>query len=161
MKKVMFLVMVAVMPFISCSSDDDNTNDGVNPLVGKWRESKFTETNYEDGEMTNTGETKATTTVYEELEFNVDATFSEFHSDSDTDQSGELIVETSTYDGTYEVKGTTLVRVYSPNEQSNENLVFETKYSISENVLIITSVREYGEDEIAYKTEFVTEYYRL
>ena len=153
--------MVAVMPFISCSSDDDNTNDGVGPLVGKWRESKFTETNYVDGEMTNTGETKASTTDYEELEFNPDATFTEFYSDSDTDQNGELIVETSTYDGTYEVKGDILVRIYSPNEQSDESLVSETKYSISENVLTITSVREYNDNEIAYKNEFVTEYFML
>src|SRR5690606_34878560 len=35
MRKVMFLVMVAVMPFISCSSDDDN--GGQDPVIGKWK----------------------------------------------------------------------------------------------------------------------------
>ena len=37
MKKVMFLVMMAVMPFVACSSDDDTSVEPtIDPIVGKW-----------------------------------------------------------------------------------------------------------------------------
>ncbi|WP_335966832.1 lipocalin family protein [Galbibacter sp. PAP.153] len=37
MKKTMFIVMVTVMSFVACSSDDDNSQEPtIDPIVGKW-----------------------------------------------------------------------------------------------------------------------------
>src|SRR5690606_32106747 len=111
MKKVMFLVMVAVMPFISCSSDDDGGQD---TIIGKWRESKSTEKSYVDGEFVETEVTETTAKDYFEVEFKADGTFEEFYSKTylSNGDSGEEIIETSTDGGTYEVSGGKLTMKY-------------------------------------------------
>lgn len=97
MKKLMYLcLMVAVMPFISCSSDDDN-NSEKNTIVGKWNYVAF-----ESEDPINDCQKKST------AEFNDDGTyFYEFFSDDSGECASEGVKNgtwESTGNGTY--KGT-------------------------------------------------------
>src|SRR5690606_15200702 len=161
MKKVMFLVMVAVLPFISCSNDDDN--GGQATVIGKWRESKSTEKSFENGEYVDTKVTETTTKEYFELDFKADGTFTEFVSEVylSNGDSGEEIVETSTSGGIYELKGDIIIITYPPNEDGEEAEVLEMPYSVSANTLTIISVDEYSYDDIDYKDETTIEFHRL
>src|SRR5690606_13189861 len=163
MKKVMFLVMVAVMPFISCSSDDDSSNGGQDAIVGKWRESKSTEKSFENGEYVDTKVTETTSNEYFELDFKADGTFTEFVSEVylSNGDSGEEIVETSTSGGIYELKGDIIIITYPPNEDGEEAEVQEMQYSVSANTLTIISVDEYSYEDIDYKDETTIEFHRL
>ena len=162
MKKVMFLVMVAVMPFISCSSDDDSSG-GQDQLVGKWRESKSTEKSYVDGEFVETEVTETTDKDYFEVEFKADGTFSEFYFESylSNGDSGEEIVETSTDGGTYEVKGDKIILHYNPYSDGSDGGTFEAQFSVSASSLTVISIYQETYDNKTYRDETTTELYRL
>lgn len=158
----MFLVMVAVMPFISCSSDDDNSGDQAT-IIGKWRESKETVKSYEDGELMDTKVTESSTNEYVEMEFRADNIFTEFISEAflSNGDSGEEVVETSSYEGTYEVKADKLIYTYPPSEESDVAGSYEWQYSVSGNTLTTITVEETATNDIMYKEETTVEYYKL
>ncbi|WP_417443573.1 hypothetical protein [Joostella sp.] len=159
MKKVMFLVMVAIMPFVACSSDDDN--GGQDEIIGKWREVKSIGKEYVEGELVSTEEVTATDEDYSEVEYKADGTFTEFYSESYT-SGGEKVVEISTDGGTYEVSGDKIITVYSPDENGENGGSFETQFSISGDILTTFSVDEGVDYEgKSYREEYTTEFQKL
>lgn len=161
MKKVMFLVMVAVMPFISCSSDDDSSNGGQDAIVGKWRESKFTEKYYEDDVLRDTVVSLPTSTDYYEVEFKADRTFTNLESDSYINENGEEIVETISGGGTYEIKGDSIILIYLDEEsEAGETYSENAKFSISENILTFHTSDERTEQVVVFRGEYEIEYTR-
>lgn len=153
--------MVAVMPFISCSSDDDN--GGQATVIGKWRESKSTEKSYVDGEFVETEVTETTANDYFEIEFKADGTFTEFYSETylSNGDSGEEIVETSTDGGTYEIKGDKIIFKYQPYSDGSEGGTFEAQFSVSASSLTVISIFQETYDNKTHRDETTVELYRL
>ena len=155
----MFLVMVAVMPFISCSSDDDNNNSGgQDQLVGKWRKSKEIVKRYADDELIASEDNAATETDYLEMDIKADGTFTEINSFSYHDENGELVVETFTDSGIYTVSGNEIVFLYAAEEGSDTGGTDEWLYSFSGEVLTLYEITETVTNNTVYREEYSLEY---
>src|SRR5690606_32347369 len=155
MKKAMFLIMVAVMPFISCSSDDDSSG-GQDQLVGKWRKSKEIVKRYVDDELIASEDNPASETDYLEMDLKADGTFTKINSYS-YQENGELVVETLTDSGIYTVSGNEIVFLYDAggSDTFDEN---EWLYSFSGEVLTLYEITETVIDDTVYREEYSLEY---
>jgi len=92
MKKVMYVcLMVAMMPFVSCDSDDDSPQD---TIIGKWQLEQRFKNNVEES-LSDDCEKKST------IEFKTDNTFNSFESFFEPDQP----CISSTVPGTWEYNG--------------------------------------------------------
>lgn len=152
---------IEVVNVYSTTADESGDDEGSDKyqIIGKWRESMSTEKSYVDGEFVGTEVTEASVMDYSEMEFIADGTFTEFGSYS-YENGGGLEVDTYSDGGTYEVKGDVIVITYPPDENGLEGGSYEVQFSLSRNVLTIITVDEYSYNNIDYKDETTTEFYR-
>jgi len=154
---------IEVVNIYSTTPDESGDDEGADQyqIIGKWRESKFTEIYYEDGVLQETVESQPTSVDYFEVEFRADATFTSFRSYSHPGSDGEEIVETNSTSGTYEIKGDTII-LTNPAEdgEENENYTEQARFSLAGNVLTFYTSNEETINGVVHKDEFIAEYSR-
>ncbi len=137
MKKVLYLcLMVAVMPFMSCSSDDDKKD----PIIGKWQYTA--EVEYVNGEQQPIEEL-SDCEKKSWIEFRVDGSgSSNFY---DTNGVGECVGDDPVLTFIWASKGNNIYGV-SANDDGEQNI----KITFEGNIMKISETHKDGETEHSY-----------
>jgi hypothetical protein len=140
--------MVAVMPFMSCSNDDDKNESSENLFLGEWTLTQnYTET-YQGGEKVSTENYEVNESDYQTYVFNSDGTF--VYTENYT---GEAALDSDEYPGTYSYTSNSIVTMIYEYEDEG-NIEYETidwSYSFEGDQLILKEEEEYETQDGAFK----------
>ncbi|WP_335966828.1 lipocalin family protein [Galbibacter sp. PAP.153] len=138
-------LMVALMPFVACSSDD---GEDPYPIEGTWISLQSNTDYYEDGEKTSEYNVTYDENNYYQIVFRVNGSVT-------TTEYIDGVAEETPFEGTYLIEGNTIKIYYTEDQQ---NIIDTVSFSINGNTLSISGEEKEEYEGVLYKEVYTNTY---